>query len=526
MGISELYIVKRDGKRKAFSVEKIKRAVRKAFLSVGSYATDDDITSILSRVHVSDGMSVEEIQNQVEVALMAERYFAVAKSYMLYRQKHTEEREDREKLEFPDQLLRRLEPGDRLEIRRQRQRREQEHRHADRRAAETELHPPEPPPADRPHQGDVRQGAVGQIPATCSSEHFIYKNDETSMANYCASITMYPWLLGRHALGGRQLDPPDEPQIVLRRIRQHGFHRVVDAFGRMRHARIPDVHELFHRAGVRRRLLQAGRRGGRPLEKTPHDRQDNHRLLRTDRLLDQPADRGAQLPSRVLERGLLRPLLLRKPVRGVRISRRFASALGVAVVAAEAFHEVVQPRAHQDRADFPGRDDGAADQRRRRDGPGVGRHHGADVRRGALVLHLYQRQRRLAVELLPSAERDSGQRVQLHARRGRRLDRLEERADDQPQPLHPVRREERHALSHLSGRDHGSGTQSTDGLQRKPQGTEVQRHAAALRCGLHQPFAPIPDHRRKRTGRSRRISGNPHRRQRRLRRLSCRTYWG
>lgn len=68
MGISELYIVKRDGKRKAFSVEKIKRAVRKAFLSVGSYATDDDITSILSRVHVSDGMSVEEIQNQVEVS--------------------------------------------------------------------------------------------------------------------------------------------------------------------------------------------------------------------------------------------------------------------------------------------------------------------------------------------------------------------------------------------------------------------------------------------------------------------------
>jgi len=65
MGISELYIVKRDGKRKAFSVEKIKRAVRKAFLSVGSYATDDDITSILSRVHVSDGMSVEEIQNQI-----------------------------------------------------------------------------------------------------------------------------------------------------------------------------------------------------------------------------------------------------------------------------------------------------------------------------------------------------------------------------------------------------------------------------------------------------------------------------
>ena len=71
MGTSELYIVKRDGKREVFSVEKIKRAVRKAFLSVGGYATDEDLISVLSRVHVSDGMSVEEIQNQVEVALIS-----------------------------------------------------------------------------------------------------------------------------------------------------------------------------------------------------------------------------------------------------------------------------------------------------------------------------------------------------------------------------------------------------------------------------------------------------------------------
>ena len=86
MGISEIYIVKRDGKRAPFSLEKIKRAISKAFLSVGGYATDDDLTSVLSRVHISDGMNVEEIQNQVEVALMAERYFAVAKSILPGRQ--------------------------------------------------------------------------------------------------------------------------------------------------------------------------------------------------------------------------------------------------------------------------------------------------------------------------------------------------------------------------------------------------------------------------------------------------------
>ena len=38
--------------------------------------------------------------------------------------------------------------------------------------------------------------------------HHIYKNDETSLANYCASITMYPWLLeGTKAIGGNSIGP-------------------------------------------------------------------------------------------------------------------------------------------------------------------------------------------------------------------------------------------------------------------------------------------------------------------------------
>ncbi len=35
----EVYIIKRDGKRELFSAEKIKDAIAKAFLSVGSFAT-------------------------------------------------------------------------------------------------------------------------------------------------------------------------------------------------------------------------------------------------------------------------------------------------------------------------------------------------------------------------------------------------------------------------------------------------------------------------------------------------------
>ena len=38
--------------------------------------------------------------------------------------------------------------------------------------------------------------------------HYIYKNDETSLANYCASITMYPWLLnGTKGIGGNSTAP-------------------------------------------------------------------------------------------------------------------------------------------------------------------------------------------------------------------------------------------------------------------------------------------------------------------------------
>ena len=40
------------------------------------------------------------------------------------------------------------------------------------------------------------------------THHFIYKNDETSLANYCASITMYPWLIGgTMSIGGNSTAP-------------------------------------------------------------------------------------------------------------------------------------------------------------------------------------------------------------------------------------------------------------------------------------------------------------------------------
>ena len=64
MEFNQVFIIKRNGKREPFSVDKIKNAIQKAFLSVGSFAPQEVLTNIMSRVSIHDGISVEEIQNQ------------------------------------------------------------------------------------------------------------------------------------------------------------------------------------------------------------------------------------------------------------------------------------------------------------------------------------------------------------------------------------------------------------------------------------------------------------------------------
>lgn len=207
MSSAEIFIIKRDGKRVPFSIDKIKNAIRKAFLSVGGFATNDDVSSILSRVDLSDGMSVEEIQNQVEVSLMAERYFAVAKSYMLYRQKHSEDRETRDRLQFLIDYCdaENAATGSKYDA----------NANVDKKNIATLIG--ELPKAsfirlNRRLLTDRLKEMYGKELSdrylNLLNNHFIYKNDETSLANYCASITMYPWLLsGTTSIGGNSKAP-------------------------------------------------------------------------------------------------------------------------------------------------------------------------------------------------------------------------------------------------------------------------------------------------------------------------------
>jgi ribonucleoside-triphosphate reductase (formate) len=207
MGSSEIQIVKRGGNRENFSVEKIKNAINKAFLSVGAFATDEDLTAILSHVRVSNNMNVEEIQNQVEKALMTEKYFDAAKSYMLYRQSHTEDREVRDRLEFLINYCKaeNAATGSKYDA----------NANVEKKNIATLI-------GEIPKAGFIRlnrrlltdrlKDMFGKEFADkymrLLNNHFIYKNDETSLANYCASITMYPWLLsGTTSLGGNSSRP-------------------------------------------------------------------------------------------------------------------------------------------------------------------------------------------------------------------------------------------------------------------------------------------------------------------------------
>ena len=203
----DTYILKRDGKHEPFSIDKIKNAISKAFIASNSFATEETLSSLLARLRIHNGISVEEIQNQVEVALMAERYYTVAKNYMIYRYRHTKDRETLEKLDFLISYCSATNAatGSKYDA----------NANVEKKNIATligELPKSNYIRLNRRMLCDRIEKMYGKELAdkyiTLLKQHFIYKNDETSLANYCASITMYPWLLeGTKPIGGNATAP-------------------------------------------------------------------------------------------------------------------------------------------------------------------------------------------------------------------------------------------------------------------------------------------------------------------------------
>lgn len=200
-------ITKRDGSTERFSIEKIKNALGKAFRSQHVNIDAEGMNNLVKRLNISEGMTVEEIQNQVEVALMAEQYFSVAKAFMLYRKEHETDRETADKLRFLINYCNSANPasGSKYDA----------NANVENKNIATLI-------GELPKQGFIRlnrrllcdriKNMYGKQLADSYlyllNNHYIYKNDETSLANYCASITMYPWLLnGTKEIGGNSTAP-------------------------------------------------------------------------------------------------------------------------------------------------------------------------------------------------------------------------------------------------------------------------------------------------------------------------------
>ncbi len=207
MEIKNFSITKRDGSKDMFSLDKIMNAIIKAFESVNETTDLGVISKIISHLDIHNDIKVEDIQNQVEVALMEEGHYNVAKSFMLYRQQHTEDRETIERMKFLTDYCdaANAATGSKYDA----------NANVEHKNIATLI-------GELPKSAFIRLNRrllTDRIKKMYGKElsdkyidllthHFIYKNDETSLANYCASITMYPWLVsGTGGIGGNSTAP-------------------------------------------------------------------------------------------------------------------------------------------------------------------------------------------------------------------------------------------------------------------------------------------------------------------------------
>ena len=101
-----MQVIKRNGTLQEFDFEKIRIAVNKAFKASGREnapnAFFENLEHWFNLLAKESTLTVEKIQDIVETQLMYEKYFEVAKVYILYRAKHDESRFIKERIDYMD----------------------------------------------------------------------------------------------------------------------------------------------------------------------------------------------------------------------------------------------------------------------------------------------------------------------------------------------------------------------------------------------------------------------------------------
>lgn len=200
-------VTKRNGAREPYASSKIKKSVQSAFNASHTDIPEEELNVIESSVSTYDGINVEDIQNQVETILMKEGFYDVAKNYILYRQRHEADRDIAKRVEFLTEYCNasNAATGSKYDA----------NANVEKKNVATLI-------GELPKEMFIRINRrilTDRIKKKYGKEladkyldllnnHFIYKNDETSLANYCASITMYPWLNnGTKSIGGNSTAP-------------------------------------------------------------------------------------------------------------------------------------------------------------------------------------------------------------------------------------------------------------------------------------------------------------------------------
>lgn len=94
--MTDLIIIKRDGKKEIFDLDKVVNAIKKSGEDTGEFGIDEATFMaekvLLNVATIDDGMTVECVQDEVERELMSSGYLDTAKAYILYRERKSQER--------------------------------------------------------------------------------------------------------------------------------------------------------------------------------------------------------------------------------------------------------------------------------------------------------------------------------------------------------------------------------------------------------------------------------------------------
>lgn len=202
-----MLVIKRNKSVENFDWKKVEKVIVKAFNAVNEPINQATLDEIRDELSFNSITSVEEIQDQIEYALMTLDYCNVAKAFILYRNKQTENRVLDQKVKFINDytnasnaatgskfdpnanvteknvatLTAELYKGDIIKLNRARL-------------------------VDKIRElygEDLAKEYIRQL-----ESHELYKHDETSIMPYCVAITMYPFLLnGLQDLGGLSAKP-------------------------------------------------------------------------------------------------------------------------------------------------------------------------------------------------------------------------------------------------------------------------------------------------------------------------------